>query len=198
MSRQSLMASIAALALLLGVSACGGDDDKADPKPTKTTASASPRPTTSAQPEGADGVTYRIQNWDEHSDDPVVLAYKTTNEAYTASINQRKVLPAFRRGVANGFLRKVVGDMKFVKKKGWHLPDEVIVKVRTVRTTGTQAVLTMCVWRPSNSYYDKKNKVVGPTERWWDREITRLSQSGGRWILTKVDIKGKCPGGAPA
>ena len=196
MRRRSL-ANVATLALLLGISACGSNDE-ADPKPTKITTSASPTSTTPTQPMGADGVTYEIQNWNRYATDPVVLAYKTTNEAYTASINQRKVLPAFKRGVSNNFLRKVVGDMKFVEKKGWHLPDEVVVKVRTVRTTGTKAVLTMCVWRPSNSYYDEKNKVVGPTERWWDHETTRLSQSGGRWILTKVDIKGKCPGSAPA
>jgi hypothetical protein len=194
--RQSLVTSVAVAALLLGLSACGGSDDKADPKPTKTT--ASPTPTTPVQPKGVDGVTYDVLNWETYAKDPVVTAYKTTNEAYTASINKRMVLPALRQGVDKSFLRKIVGDMKFVKQKGWHLPDEVIVKVRTVQTTGKKAVLTMCVWRPSNGYYDKNDKVVGTNDRWWDREISRLTESGDRWLITSVDIKGKCPGGAPA
>ena len=196
MRRQSLVTSVAVAALLLGLSACGGSDDKADPKPTKTT--ASPEPTTPVQPKGADGVTYDVLNWETYAEDPVVMAYKVTNEAISASINARKVLPALRQGVGKAFLRTTVSNMKFVEQKRWHLPDVASVKVEDVSTTGSKTVLTACVWRPSYLYQDKNDKVVGTPDKWWDKEITKLTKSGERWVITSVDIKGKCPGGAPA
>jgi hypothetical protein len=199
--RQSLVARVALAGLLLGVSACGGnDDEKADPKPTEPTSTqttASPTPTTPVQPKGADGVTYDVLNWETYAEDPVVMAYKVTNEALTASINRRTVLPALRQGVDKAFLRTTVSNMKFVEQKRWHVPNIASVKVEDVSTTGSKAVLTVCVWRPSYGYYDKNNKIVGTPDRWWDKQITRLTKSGERWVVTSVDTKGKCPGGAP-
>ncbi len=196
MRRQSLAAGVAVAALLLSLSACGGSDDKADPKPTKTT--ASPTPTTPVQPKGADGVTYDVLNWETYADDPVVTAYKVTNEAISASINGRKVLPGLRAGVDKAYLRKTVDNMKFVEKKDWHVPSTASVKVDDVSTSGTSAALTACVWRPSYLYQDKNDKVVGSPDKWWDKQITKFTKSGERWVLSSVELKGKCPGGAPA
>jgi hypothetical protein len=197
-SRQLLVASVALAALLLGLSACGGSEDKADPEPTKTTASPTPTPTMPVQPKGADGVTYDILNWDKYADDPVVLAYKKTNEALNASINRGKVLPDARRGVTKARLRKFVANLQIAKKNDWHLPSVAKVKVRTSNVTGAKAVVTMCVWRPTIVVYDKANKVVGKLDVWWDREVTKLTKSGDRWVMTARETKGKCSGGAPA
>jgi hypothetical protein len=88
--------------------------------------------------------------------------------------------------------------MNFVGKKDWHVPSTASVKVEDVTTTSTSAELTACVWRPSYLYQDKNDKVVGSPDKWWDKQITKFTKSGERWVLTSVELKGKCPGGAPA
>jgi hypothetical protein len=195
MGRQTVVANVVLTALLLSATACGASEGTKTPTPTKAT--TSPTSSLPVQPQGSDGVTYDVLNWTDYAQNPIVGAYKVTNEAYTASINRHKVLPGLREGVDRALLRKIGDDIAFVKKKRWHLPPIVTVRVRSVRTTASKAVLTMCVWRPSNSYYGDNDKIVGPPENWWDNEISTFANSGGRWVLTSVDIKGRCPGGAP-
>ncbi|KRC65156.1 hypothetical protein ASE12_10500 [Aeromicrobium sp. Root236] len=190
------MASVAALALLLSVSACGGDDDKADPKPTKTTASASP--TAQAQPKGAHGVTYEIQNWDQYADDAAVLAWKTAFETLTGSINAHKVQPGMAKQVSTKVLRQFVAGVNAAKKNRWNVKPVGKVKVDRARSTGSQATLTMCLWGTSVGVYEKNGDYVGKPDRFWLKQTATLKLSGGRWILTSFKYKGKCTGGAPA
>ncbi|KQV74947.1 hypothetical protein ASC61_08015 [Aeromicrobium sp. Root344] len=194
------MASVAVLALLLGVSACGSDDDKADPKPTKTT--ASPTPTTPVQPKGADGVTYEIQNWDAYADDPAVLAWKQAVEGVAGSTNARKVLPSMRQGLSKSVLRTYVASIKQAWKGDWHVDKVGDAKVQSVRTSGNQARMVVCVWNPTTVYYDKNNKPIGDPSRaelsTWARQKVTMRLTGGHWIMTAFKYSGKCPGGAPA
>src|SRR4051794_36772762 len=108
-SRRLLVTSALLVSLLGATSACGGSDEP-DPTP-KATKTAEATPTPKAQPKGADGVTYEIQNWDKYADDPVVLAYKSTNEAIGASVNGRTILPAMREGLSKRGLRTYVPSL---------------------------------------------------------------------------------------
>jgi hypothetical protein len=193
-SRQSLVISVALTGLLLGVSACGGSGgDKADPKSTKATTSAGP-----VQPKGADGVTYDIGNWGKYADDPVVLAYKKTTEAINASTNRGKLLPAMRHGLSKSLLRQYAATLQEAWKKKWHVSDVGSATVRSASTTGSQARLVMCEWRPSFGFRDKNDKPVGTADPWWDKVDITMKSVSDRWIISSAKVSGKCPGGAPA
>lgn len=195
MSRKLFTTGIALASLLVGGAACGGSADEVEPRPgPTTTTTVAPTP----QPRGADGVTFDVINWDDYSEDPVVLDYKTIRESRSASINTRTLLPDARRGMSKELLSDLTDSMKFVESKGWTLPTTVKVRVRDVRTQGRQAILTMCVWRPSAIFQDNDGKVVGTPDRYWDREVTKLTRSGDRWVITSEDKPGRCRGGAPA
>jgi hypothetical protein len=146
--KQLFVAVFAAVVLLSGLSACGGSDDKADPKPA-----ASATPTTPVQPKGELGVTYDIQNWDTYADDPAVLAYKKTNEAVSASGNARRVLPAMREGLSRPLLRQYVATLNTVWKHRWHFLEEGSATVRSASSTSSRARLVMCEWKPSFAFY---------------------------------------------
>lgn len=191
------MASVAVLALLLGASACGSDDDKADPKPTKTT--ASPTPTTSTQPKGADGVTVEIQNWDAHADDPAVLAWKQATEAFSASSNNRKVMPGMRTAYSKPIFRKYVRNLQtYVWKNDWHVTPRIPAKVQRSRISGSKATLVTCLWAPAYALRKENGSLVAKTANKWSRENVELKSVDGRWVITKDTFKGYCPGGAPA
>jgi hypothetical protein len=196
MSRQPLVSSVALAALLLGVSACGGSDGgRADPTPTKT--SASPTPTTPVQPKGADGVTYEIQNWDAYAADPAVLAWKQIFEASNGSINRGKLLPLARTGLSKPVLRILSGNLDRSIKSGWHVKPLAKVKVESARTSGSSSRVVVCLWAPSTGLYDSKGGFVGEPERFWKRLQSDLSRTSGAWVIDTNTLKGKCPGGEP-
>lgn len=196
MIRQSLMASVAAAALLLGVSACGGSDS--DSPETKPTATTSATPTGTPQPEGKNGYTYDILNWDAHADDPAVLAWKQTMELLGASTNQRKLLPALRDHVSKPVLRQFVSALNQANKNDLHLRSPAQVRVQSAKTTGSTARITMCLWGPTNGYYEKSGKYWGKPEVFWFKQDAVLKSADGTWILDSFDYNGKCSGGAPA
>jgi hypothetical protein len=198
LSRHSSATAVIATVLALTLSACGGSDDKkADPEPTKTT-SASPSPTSPAQPRGADGVTIEIQNWDAHADDPAVLAWKQASEAFMASANERKVLPGMRKGFAKPLLRTYVRNLRVAWKKKWHVTTKVPAKIGTTDSTADTARLVVCVWAPAEGLRTKGGALVAKTDDKWTRKEVSVRSSGGRWVVTKVKVSGTCPGGAPA
>ena len=196
-SRQLLVTGAVVVSLLGGVSACGGDDDKSDPKPTATE-STTAAPTPEPQPPGADGVTYEILNWAKFADDPAVLAWKTTNEAIGASLNQGKVLPAARAGTSKRVLRAYLPSLQESWKQEWHVRKTGKARVKSARTSSTSSRLVMCVWTPSIGFYDKNNKYVGKPENFWRKQNAKLKLSGDRWVVTSFEYDGKCPGGKPA
>ena len=196
MIRQSLMTSVATAALLLGVSACGGSDgDKPESKPTATTSAT---PTEAPQPKGDSGVTYDILNWDAHSEDPAVLAWKQFMEAFGGSTNEGKLLPEMRRSVSKPVLRQIVAALDQSKKNDLHLRPVGKVKVASAKTSGSTARLTLCMWAPSTGYYKKNGAYWGKPEVFWFKQQAVLKSSGDTWIVSSFAYKGKCSGGAPA
>jgi hypothetical protein len=195
-SRQSLVISVAVGALLLGLSACGGSDDKADPKATKTT--ASPTPTTPVQPQGASGVTYDVLNWEDYSEDPAVLAWKTANESIAASLNHGKLLPGTRESLSKDVLRDYLPSLREAWKQHWHVKPVGQARIESASTSASTSKLVVCMWGSSVGFYDKKNAYVGKPENYWRKQNVGLTLSDGRWVLTSFKFNGKCPGGAPA
>jgi hypothetical protein len=190
------MTSVAMAALLLSLSACGGsDDDKPETKPTATTSAT---PTEAPQPKGDYGVTLDIVNWDAHSEDPAVLAWKRFMEASGGSTNQGKLLPVLRHSVSKPVLRQVVAAFNQSEKYDLHLRPVGNVKVASAKTSGSTARLTMCLWGPSNGYYKKNGAYWGKPEVFWFKQQAVLKSSGDKWIVSSYAYKGKCSGGAPA
>jgi hypothetical protein len=194
--RQSLVTGVALAALLLGISACGGSDDKADPKPTKTT--ASPTPTPSVQPKGAYGVTFEIQNWDAYADDAAVLAWKQINEAVAGSSNTGKLLAPMRQGMSKKVLRQYLPGVQAGWKNDWHVKPVGKVKVLSARTSSSSAQLTTCLWGPSVGFYTAKDKYFGEPEVYWLKQKVKMVLTSGTWVMDTVTFDGKCPGGEPA
>lgn len=196
MSRQLWVTGAVLVSLLGGVSACSGSDDKADPKPTATE-STTAAPTPSPQPTGADGVTFELQNWDDHADDPAVLAWKTTNEGIAASVNDGKLLPAARAGLTKRVLRLYLPSLQESWKQDWHVKKVGKARVESARTTDSSSRLVMCVWAPSTGFYDKKNTYVGKSENFWRKQRVKLALTGDQWVVTSFKFDGKCPGNEP-
>lgn len=197
MSRHLLVTSVLLVSLLGGMSACGGGDDEPDSKP-KASKTAAATPTPKAQPQGADGVTYEIQNWDKYADDPVVLAYKTTNEAIGASINGSTILPAMREGLSKRGLRTYVPSLDMAKKRKFHVLPLGKVKISSVTTKGSSARLVVCAWVPSVNYYDKNGKAVDNAAKKWLKQNIGMRSRSGTWVLDTIKFSGNCKGGAPA
>jgi hypothetical protein len=197
-SRQSLVTSVAVAALLLVLSACGGSDDKADPKPTKTTVSPTPTPTTPVQPKGADGVTYQIQNWEAYAQNPAVLAWKRTLESVSGAANSGKINKPATEGLSKERLRHYMTALRLAWKNDWHFKSIAYAKIDSSKVSDTQAQLSVCLWNPSISFYKKNGKASGPTSQRWDKQVVEMKQSAGRWVLTSTVFKGTCAGGAPA
>ena len=150
---------------------------------------------TPVQPKGADGVTIDIQNWDAYADDPVVLAWKTANEAIGASLNQGKVLAAARNGMGKDVLRSYLPSLREGWKQDWHVKAVGKVRIQSARTSVSDSQLVVCMWGSSIGFYDKKNKYVGKPENFWRKQNVKLTLSGNRWVLTSFEFDGKCPGG---
>jgi hypothetical protein len=186
------------------VAGCSGSDDEPKASATKTTSAApatttpAPAPTPAAQPEGADGVTYEIRNWDEYASEPAVLAWKQVQEALGASTNQGRIIPALRDGSSKKALRKFVAAVDYSSRNKLHVPDRGIARVEKADVGSTSATLTTCLWAPSISVYDEADQIVGgESEYWYKQEVTLKSRSG-RWIVASQLTEGKCSGGAPA
>jgi hypothetical protein len=191
------------------LAACGSNsDDEPKTAPTKTATSAAPAtttpapaPTPAAQPQGANGVTYEIQNWDEYATDSAVLAWKQLLEAVGGSTNSGKVLEPVRRGMAKSVLRPYVQSMEQAWDNGRTVPGDAKVKVESATTSGNKAKLVMCLWAPSTVLYEKNGDATGGTSAKdlaaWTKQTVDLTIRDGRWVVTKIDFPGTCDGAAP-
>lgn len=199
MNRQSLVAAVAVATLVGTMAACGSDDPESKPTPKATpTVTASATPTVVAQPQGSDGVTVEIQNWTDHAENPVVLAWKQTIEAVQASVNQGEVLPAMRRGMTKNVLRQYLPSLEGSWKQGLVVRPVAKIKVARTRTSGDSSTIVTCFWGPSTSLYTKAGKVVGEPENFWLKQTAKLKARGDSWVITEFEFDGKCKGEAPA
>jgi len=209
LKRQWLVTGTAIVALSGALAACGGgsdDEPKASPTktssaPAATTATPEPAPTPAAQPQGASGVTYEIQNWDEYSADPAVLAWKQTLEAIGGSTLAGKLLEPARQGMAKRVLRPYVQSLNEAVDGGWTLQPVGKVKIESAKPAGNRSELVTCLWGPTVNYY-KDGKPVGSAsvaelEEWVRQEVT-MTLKDGRWIISKLEFKDTCSGGAPS
>jgi hypothetical protein len=197
---------MAIVALSSVLSACGGSDEEPTSSPTKTSSAPAattpaPTPTVPAQPVGANGVTYEIQNWDQHAADPAVLAWKQTMEAVGGSTNTGKLLEPVTAGMAKRVLRPYVQSLGEAWDGGWTLQPVGKVRIDSAATTGNKAKLVTCLWGPSISYYDKDDQPVGASSvdeiKVWSRQQVEMTSRDGRWIISKLEFKDTCPGEAP-
>ncbi|RYJ00110.1 MAG: hypothetical protein EON52_24380 [Actinomycetales bacterium] len=196
-TRSSAAACAAALAMLLA--ACSGSSDADEPKASATPTPTATTPTAAAQPEGAHGVTYRIRNWDEYESDPVVLAYKKAYEGVIASANDKRIYPELRDGYTKKGLRDQLPGIKQAWPDDWSLPSEALAVIESVKTSGSKATVTACVWGESNDYRDAKGTFIDPSiTRQWNRRVGTLVKSGNTWKIDARKTKGTCKIEAPS
>lgn len=196
---------MAVVALSSPLTACGGSDTEPDAPPTTATTSPDPTAPVTAtatpelpmQPEGANGVTYEIQNWEPYANDPAVLAWKQVQEALGASTNEGRVIPALRDGSSKNALRKFAAAVDYSRKNDLHVPAVGIARVEKANLDGQTVKLTTCLWAPSISVYDNTDKIVGgKSEYWYEQQVT-MTKASGRWAVSSQVTEGECPGSAP-
>jgi hypothetical protein len=208
MKRQWLATAAAVVVLSCGLAACSGSsDDKPDAAPAKTssapasTPTPAPAPTTPPQPQGANGVTYEIQNWDQYATDPAVLAWKQTQEAIAASANQGKVLEPMRAGLSKRALRDYVESIQQAWDGDWHVEATGKVRIESASTTGDRATFVACLWAPTTAFLRKNGLAVGADTakdaEVWQKQNVQMAMRDGRWLITKFEYDGECSGGAP-
>jgi hypothetical protein len=190
-----------------GLGACsGGSDDKPATAPPKTSSAPdvttpAPTPTIPPQPQGANGVTYEIQNWDQYANDPAVLAWKQTLEAFGASTNAGKVLEPMRAGMAKRVLRPYVESLEQAWSGGWHVEPVGKVKVESATTSGEKAELVTCQWAPTTAFLKKNGEAAGGASadatNIWAKQNLSMALKNGRWVITKFTYDGTCGGAAP-
>jgi hypothetical protein len=139
----------------------------------------------------------KILNWTQFADDPVVLAWKQAQEAGTASINQRRPLPALVEGTSGAMRRTFLKGIGLARAHDWTTPTTAFTRIVKVRKQATARVVVACTWTPSISMHDKHGKILGPPNRFWGRADWTMRPDGGRWVLTSVSLNGRCPGGPP-
>lgn len=189
-----------AVLALLGMSACSSSDAEPEAVRTTTATSATPTPTPSptGQPQGVGGVTYEFQNWSKYSTDPVVLAWKQTYEAFSASIRSGTLQPDLRSGMSKAVLREATPGIKLAWDKGWQIKDVAQVKAQSSRTSGSTARLVMCIWSPSVAYFTASGDPVSELKKVWHKQNVKLERKGQQWIVTSAKTDGTCSGGQPA
>lgn len=182
---------VASVMLVLGLSACNGDSDEpqATPEPTETTPTGPP-----PQPEGKYGVTYTIQNWDEHYDDEAVVAWKQSTEAMAGSINTGKLTPEFRSGYAKGPRDDYVEAFNYATERDMKLPEQGDARIDKAETSESTAALEVCTWAPTTDYVNDE----GSAEEIWRKYEVSMEVSDGRWVITEEDLDGECSGEAPS
>jgi hypothetical protein len=204
--RHPLTAAAVAVLLSVTLGACsGGGSD--DPKPSPSTSTSAipattpaPSPQPPAQPAGANGVTYEIQNWDQYATDPAVLAWKQTLEAFGGSINSGRLLEPVRAGMSKKALRLYVSSLEQARSGSWHVEPVGKVRIESAQTTGAKAKLTVCSWVQSVAFLTQDGTSPDGDENLdvWLKDKYELALRDGRWKITSAVNDGKCPGGPPA
>jgi hypothetical protein len=200
-----LLRAVAPLAaLIVCLSACGGEaKPKADPDPSPSqtsspTPSATPSPTPATQPQGQHGVTVKILNWDKYADDPAVLAAKQRFEDLQASVNLGKFVPGLLGNLVGQARAELPSALQQAKANNLMTRKVGYWRVRSVRNQGATSTVVFCAWRPSVDFYQSNGKPYGTIAHEWKKSTAVLSKSGDSWQLSKLDVNGTCPGGPPA
>lgn len=186
---------VASVMLVLGLSACNGDSDEpqATPEPTETTPTGPP-----PQPEGADGVTWEIQNWEDFADDEAVLVWKQYHEAGWASINEGELLPAARELSTREALQPLIDSYQYAQDNDFVVAETVKTKIEESSETETGADLVACIWSSSAELLDSDGDPVSDVEPEWIRQVVTMAESDGGWIVEAATFDGTCSGGEPA
>ncbi|MGJ9414312.1 hypothetical protein ACHAAC_16540 [Aeromicrobium sp. CF4.19] len=187
-----------AMAMAMALAACGGGgEDESDsspaPEPTETTPAGPP-----PQPEGADGVTWEIQNWDAHAEDPAVLTWKQFNEAVGGSVNGGDLLAAARELSTREVLEPYLSSMEGAWQNDLVVKELAYVRVEESEQGDDGARLVACVWDPSAVFYQSDGEATGTVKEQWSKEVVTLEEEGDAFIISDVAYDGTCEGGAPA
>lgn len=188
------------MALLGAMSACGSDDEpKAASTTTATTPVATtPAPTSPTQPQGSDGVTITIGNWEQHAEDPAVLAYKQLIEGIGASGNAGKIVPALRDVASKKVLRLYAPGLQQQWDNDWRVDEQGDAKILSSRASGSTTRIVACLWAPTTDFKDKSGKLINNQKAEWHKQRATVSVAGGTAKVTTISQKGTCSGGEPA
>ncbi|KQY55772.1 hypothetical protein ASD11_14795 [Aeromicrobium sp. Root495] len=185
--------SLTAAGVALAVGLCGCSDGKSAPAPTRTAASPGPSPTPELQPEGADGVTWKVDNWEQHASDPAVLAWKQLSEALSASVNRRRLVPAVTSLASKKTLRPIIENVRFAWSHDLHVRPTALSHVVRADRRGSKVRLLTCSWATSVNYYDADGTYYGgPAEERWIKDAWTVEPVDGRWVVTSMDRSGRC------
>ncbi len=190
-------AALLALAGLLAVSACGTGSES----PAASRSSSAARPSAPPeQPRGAYGVTYEIQNWTEHADDPAVLAWKQIEEAISSAVNNDKLPDFVRDRVPAEILTNVEQNLDSARGRGFFNQKVAKVRIESAETTGDEAELVVCGWVPSTDLYQEDGTLYGQTgdAKTWRRTLVGMSAGPNGWAIASLEEDGTCPGAAPS
>lgn len=204
----SLLALVAGAVLTL--TACGGSDTAA-PKPTAPASNtptaaptAPPAPTPSEvpgpvpMPEGKDGVTVRIANWEQVGEDAKVAAYKTGREALIASLRAGSLVPDFRSTLTPELQRLMQVRLRASWKDGWTVGDRVESRVLAATGGARNGVVLVCEWAPSVAARTAGGALVGKDLQRWNKLKVKVAMGATGWVMASIDPVGTCPGPAPA
>ena len=204
MSKQWIRCAALATAFGLAATGCGAEDKpSADPEPSTSSSPATPTETVSAsptakpQPSSTTGATYDTLNWDEYADDPALLAWKKALEAAAGSMKQGKLLPGLRENTTPEMFRVYYANVETGLEDGWQVKPVAHVWVESSKARGTKTTLRLCLWSPTTSVYLKDGSPVGggPIKKEWNRQVVRVTETGGRPRVAEVDFSaGICKG----
>ncbi|MFC5676440.1 hypothetical protein [Aeromicrobium endophyticum] len=143
-------------------------------------------------------MTYKIQDFEKHQDDEAVIEWTRIAEGLAASTNQGRLVPWLEQRVSKKVLRIYADAVALSSKRKYHVADVGDVKVRSSRTEGDRAELSMCMWSTTTGVRDENDRAVGDDEGIWFRQDAVMSKASGQWVLTSIDGRGgTCRGGPP-
>lgn len=198
-------AVVCAASLVLGAAGCSSDDAEATPanepgaSDSASPASADPTPVDPAdgQSPGRYGVTYAIQDWDEHRDDVLVVGYKLALESFAGSVNTHQVTEGLQARFTKPLQRTLLGRVQFAWRTDLHVDPVARVRVLDSERRGASGSLTVCHWVDSADFKTADNELYGDPETGWEKVDIGLVQRQDTWRVATIDSVGRCPGGAP-
>lgn len=195
-TRTTLVTTAAAITVALGLGGCSHDEPS--PKPTRTTVTPSPTRTVPPQPDGADGVTYDVQNWEKYADDPAVLVWKQLSETLSASVNQGRLVPRASSLASRSMLRPILKNLRFAWSHDLRVRPVARVAVLRSQKNGTRTRLVTCSWDVSADYYRADGTFYGEPESIWHKDVWTVEQQGKVHLVTSLKPSGTCRLDPPA
>ena len=186
--RTGVVAGLSALLLTIAGCTGGGDTEPTpEPEPTETTPTGPP-----PQPEGADGVTWEIQNWDEYAEDEAVLVWKQWNEAVSASISRGELLAPARELSTREVIDQYLGSLEYARENDFRSQDNTAVRVARSEVEGDVATVVTCVWSKSVELVTTDGDYVSDEEPRWLRQVAEVELEGDAPVITRADYDGTC------